>query len=127
MTTDALAGNAAVADPVLDPLAFLVDEMRQGNEQALASLYDATVGKLYALASAILRQAQDAEEVVCATYSQAWEAAAQFDPQRASALGWLMMMCRSRALDQLRKRKTLSVTLADDRLRDADTNSEPPE
>jgi len=127
MTTDALAGNAVVADSVLDPLAFLVDEMRQGNEQALASLYDATVGKLYALASAILRQAQDAEEVVCATYSQAWEAAAQFDPQRASALGWLMMMCRSRALDQLRKRKTRSVTLADDRLRDADANSEPPE
>lgn len=127
MINDALASNAIVADRILDPLAFLVEQMRQGNEQALESLYDATVGKLYALATAILRQAQDAEEVVCATYSQAWEGAAQFDPQRASALGWLMMMCRSRALDQLRKRKTQHVALADGRLHEADANSEPPE
>src|SRR5687767_11145491 len=105
MTTDALAGNAAVADPVLDPLAFLVDEMRQGNEQALASLYDATVGKLYALASAILRHADDAEEVVCATYAQAWEGASSYDSQRGNVLGWLLMMCRSRSLDLLRKRR----------------------
>jgi len=127
MITDALASNAVVADRILDPLASLVEEMRQGNEQALESLYDATVGKLYALATAILRQAQDAEDVVCATYSQAWEAAAQFDPQRASALGWLMMMCRSRALDQLRKRKTQRVTLADGRWHETEENSEPPE
>ena len=126
MINDALASNAIVADRILDPLAFLVEQMRQGDEQALESLYDATVGKLYALATAILRQAQDAEEVVCATYSQAWDGAAQFDPQRASALGWLMMMCRSRALDQLRKRKTQRVALADG-LQETDANSEAPE
>lgn len=127
MITNALAGNAAVADPAGDPLAFLVDEMRQGNEQALESLYDATVGKLYALASAILRQAQDAEEVVCATYTQAWEAAAQYDSRRASALGWLMMMCRSRALDLLRKRKLQATTLADVRSGETDEFATPPD
>ena len=127
MITDALASNAAVADSMLDPLAFLVEEMSNGNEQALESLYDATVGKLYALASAILRHAQDAEEVVCATYEQAWEAAAQYDSDRASTLGWLMMMCRSRALDQLRRRKAQATTLADIRSSETDSNAEPPE
>ena len=82
MIRDALASNAAVADSMLDPLAFLIEDMRKGDEQALESLYDATVGKLYALASAILRHAQDAEDVVCATYEQAWESAAQYDPGR---------------------------------------------
>ena len=127
MIRDALASNAAVADSMLDPLAFLIEDMRKGNEQALESLYDATVGKLYALASAILRHAQDAEDVVCATYEQAWESAAQYDPGRATALGWLMMMCRSRALDQLRKRKLHAVPLADVRLSEADENAAPPD
>lgn len=96
---------------MLDELALLVADMRQGNEHALESLYDATVGKLYALASAILRQADDAEEVVSATYAQAWESAATYDAQRASVLGWLLMMCRSRALDLLRKRRTRIAAL----------------
>ncbi|MET0659415.1 MAG: sigma-70 family RNA polymerase sigma factor [Steroidobacteraceae bacterium] len=127
MIREALASNAAVADSMLDPLAFLIEDMRKGNEQALESLYDATVGKLYALASAILRHAQDAEDVVCATYEQAWESAAQYDPGRATALGWLMMMCRSRALDQLRKRKLHAVPLADVRLSESDENAAPPD
>ena len=127
MIRDALASNAAVADSMLDPLALLIEDMRKGDERALESLYDATVGKLYALASAILRHAQDAEEVVCATYEQAWESAAQYDPGRASALGWLMMMCRSRALDQLRKRKLQSMPLAESGLSETDETAAPPD
>jgi RNA polymerase sigma-70 factor (ECF subfamily) len=105
MMVEALANNSSSRDPMLDELALLVADMRQGNERALEFLYDATVGKLYALASAILRQAADAEDVVCATYAQAWESAASYDAQRASVLGWLLMICRSRALDLLRKRQ----------------------
>jgi|SRR5688572_26897288 RNA polymerase sigma factor (sigma-70 family) len=127
MIRDALASNAAVADSILDPLALLIEDMRKGDERALESLYDATVGKLYALASAILRHAQDAEDVVCATYEQAWESAAQYDPGRASALGWLMMMCRSRALDQLRKRKLQSTPLAVIGLVETDETAAPPD
>jgi RNA polymerase sigma-70 factor (ECF subfamily) len=92
-------------DVMLDELALLVGDMRRGNQQALESLYDATVGKLYALATTLVRHAEDAEEVVCETYTQAWETAATYDPARATALGWLLMMCRSRALDLLRKRR----------------------
>jgi RNA polymerase sigma-70 factor (ECF subfamily) len=102
---EALAKSSASRDSMLDELTLLVDDMRRGNERALESLYDATVGKLYALACAILRQEEDAEEVVCATYAQAWEGAANFDGQRGNVLGWLLMMCRSRALDLLRKRR----------------------
>ena len=99
---EALADPAA---PALDELASLVGDMRRGDPRALETLYEATVGKLYALASAILRQIEDAEEVVCETYSQAWETADRFDPARATVMGWLLMICRSRALDLLRKRR----------------------
>jgi len=102
---EALANRSSPSRSVLDELALLVEDMQQGNQNALESLYDATVGKLYALASAILRHAEDAEEVVCATYAQAWESASSYDAQRGSVLGWLLTICRSRALDQLRKRR----------------------
>jgi RNA polymerase sigma-70 factor (ECF subfamily) len=107
---EALA-NRSSSGGALDELALLVEDIRRGNEQALESLYEATVGKLYALAWAMLRHAQDAEEVVCETYAQAWETAASYDPGRASAIGWLLMMCRSRALDLLRKRAVRGQTL----------------
>ena len=86
-------------------LAILVERMRIGQERALKELYDATVGKLYALASAILRSPEEAEEIVCETYAYAWANAARFDASRGNALGWLLMLCRSRALDRCRQRR----------------------
>jgi len=95
-------------------LGELVAAMREGRQTALEELYDATVDRLHALARAILRNAEDAEEVVCDTFSQAWTHAARFDPSRANALGWLMMICRSRALDRLRQRRAQRSGLAAD-------------
>jgi RNA polymerase sigma factor (sigma-70 family) len=92
-------------------LAALVEQMRIGQERALEELYDATVGKMYALASAILRSAEDTEEVVCETYAYAWANASRFDASRANPLGWLLMLCRSRALDRLRQRRATASAL----------------
>lgn len=106
--------NAAVRDlsqseaEVVRELDALVERMCAGEERALEELYDATVGKLYALASAILRSPEDAEDIVCETYAYAWANAARFDARRASAMGWLLMLCRSRALDRLRQRRTIA-------------------
>jgi hypothetical protein len=101
---DALAKVAAApTDGTFDQHGLLVEGMQAGSEEALASLYQATVAKLHALAVAILRNAADAEEVVGATYIQAWESASQFDRERGPAIAWLMMMCRNRALDVARR------------------------
>lgn len=89
----------------VDEFADLIDDMRRGEERALEALYDGTVSKLYALAAAIVRRVEDAEEVVCATYAHAWANAGRYDSRRATVLGWLLMLCRSRALDVLRQRR----------------------
>lgn len=96
--------NSTAPSP-LERLTHLVTQMQRGDERALEELYDTTVGKLFALAKAIVRHETDAEEVVCATYAFAWSHAGRYDPQRASVLGWLTMLCRSRALDVLRQRR----------------------
>ena len=104
-------------------LAALVERMRSGQERALEELYDATVGKLYALASVILRSAEDAEEVVCETYAYAWANAARFDASRGNVLGWLLMLCRSRAIDRLRQRRATPNTLDMAALAETDTSA----
>jgi RNA polymerase sigma-70 factor (ECF subfamily) len=111
---EALAEGPRLAErrATLD-LAELIAAMSNGHEQALEQLYDATVGKLYALASAMLRNVEDAEEVVCATYAYAWANAGEYDDHRGSALGWLLMLCRSRALDCLRQRRANVVSSED--------------
>lgn len=114
---DALAKAAAApTDGSFDRLGLLVEGMQGGSEEALAALYQATVAQLHALAVAILRNAADAEEVVCATYIQAWESASQFDRERGSAIAWLMMMCRSRALDVRRRARLRSNAGGDDQI-----------
>ena len=124
---EALADRSSSKDLMVDELALLVEDMRLGNEDALESLYDATVGKLYALASAILRHAEDAEDVVCATYAQAWEGASSYDVRRGNVLGWLLMMCRSRALDLLRKRRVRIESLDATAIDRASSPIDPPE
>lgn len=105
-----------------------VTEMLAGRQQALADLYDATVGKVYSLALRIVRNPADAEEVVCDTYSQAWSRAASFDPARAHALAWLLMICRSRALDRVRQRVADGRQLDVEFLADVpDEGPEPPD
>jgi RNA polymerase sigma factor (sigma-70 family) len=74
------------------------------DESALGQLYDATVGRVYGLALRITRSRETAEEVAEDVYMQIWRDAARFDPQRgAGVLGWLLVICRSRALDALRR------------------------
>lgn len=74
------------------------------DEAALGELYDTTVGKLYGLALRIVRQGEAAEEVVEDAYWQIWNSAERFDAARGNALTWMLTICRSRALDYLRRR-----------------------
>lgn len=80
----------------------LVQKMAGGDQDALATLYDQTSGVLYALALRVVRNREDAEEVVLDVYSRAWRLARNFDPARGGVLTWLIMMTRSIAIDRLR-------------------------
>jgi RNA polymerase sigma-70 factor, ECF subfamily len=80
-------------------------------ESAMQELHDRTVGLLMALARGVLRSKMDAEEVVCDTYVQVWQTAKRFDATRAAPMGWLAMICRSRAIDRLRAHKAQRKTV----------------
>lgn len=95
-STDDSTGNEA--------LAKLIARIVQRDRAALAELYDASASRAYALALRIAGDQPNAEEVVSDTYYQIWTQAERYDAQRGRVLAWIMTICRSRALDNLRRR-----------------------
>jgi RNA polymerase sigma-70 factor (ECF subfamily) len=86
------------------PLADLVARMQRRDETALAELYDLAVARVFSLALRIVRTEADAEEVAVDVFAQAWDTAERFDADRGNVMAWLLAICRSRALDLLRRR-----------------------
>jgi RNA polymerase sigma factor (sigma-70 family) len=87
-----------------DTLMSFLRGMITRDQEALSRLYDATASRLYGVALRIVRQAELAEEVVSDTYFQAWRDCGRYDATRGKVLAWLLIICRSRALDALRRR-----------------------
>ena len=85
-------------------LANLVRRMAEQDESALAAFYDATVGNAYGVALRIVGSPALAEECVADAFHQAWREAGRYDSERSNPLTWLLMICRSRALDRWRSR-----------------------
>ena len=79
--------------------------MARREESGLSDLYDATVSRVFGLALRITRNRDAAEDVVAEVFHQAWRNALRYDPQRGAALTWLLTICRSRAIDSLRRRE----------------------
>ncbi len=95
----------------------LVARMVVRDESALEELYDRLSGRVYGLALRITGSAPAAEEVVSDTYLQVWQQAQRYDAQRGSVLTWVLTICRSRALDSLRRREPAEPHAEPDTLR----------
>lgn len=84
-------------------LAMLIAAVARAERGALESLYEETVGRVFGLALRIVGTREAAEEVAIDVYLQVWRTAASYDVLRGSPLAWLLTICRSRALDSLRR------------------------
>jgi RNA polymerase sigma-70 factor, ECF subfamily len=97
----------------LDLWAGIVRQVAEGNESALARLYDGTSQMVYGLAMRVVRDPSAAEDITLEVYLQVWRNAASYDPARGEVLPWLATLARSRAIDYLRSRKARRAEFED--------------
>jgi RNA polymerase sigma-70 factor (ECF subfamily) len=91
----------------------LLADIAAGDRGAFAALYDRFAPRLLGLIVRIVGIRGDAEDVLQDAFLQVWRTAGQFDPGRARADVWLLLVARSRAIDRLRRRPAVESS-ADD-------------
>jgi RNA polymerase sigma-70 factor (ECF subfamily) len=90
--------------------------IRAGDDGALAVLYDRYVTLAMGMALKIVRDQNEAEDVVHDAFIAVVERADQFRPERGSLIAWLVTMVRNLALDRARRR-VRRAQIVDDELR----------
>ncbi len=79
---------------------------REDAHRALRALYEATSGRLYAVALRVVGHRDWAEDVLQETFVSIWRIAPQYRGALSPPLAWLGLVARSRALDFLRRRSS---------------------
>lgn len=78
--------------------------IQQGDQDAVAGLYDRYSGIAYGLAFRITNDVTLAEDVVQDAFLSVWRQAARFDPGRGQVRSWLLTIVHHKAVDAVRRR-----------------------
>ena len=89
--------------PASDALEACIARIEAGQTDALAELYDQTRVSVYSFALSMLKNVQDAEDVLHDCYLNVHAAAAGYRPQ-GKPLAWLLTITRNLCLRKLRQR-----------------------
>jgi RNA polymerase sigma-70 factor (ECF subfamily) len=95
--------------------ALLAGRIRSGDTAALGELYDRHAAMALATALRVVRDRQEAEDVVHDAFVAVWRKIDRFDTERGSLRAWLMTVVRNRAIDRVRaRRNAMDVEEADE-------------
>jgi RNA polymerase sigma-70 factor (ECF subfamily) len=108
----AVGGEPAAASPVIYNLVNeqdnnvrdieLLRQIAAGDRPAFAEFYDRHSVLMFSVASRILNDPAEAEDVLQEVFMQIWEKAAKFDPGLGRAASWAAILVRNRAIDRIR-------------------------
>ena len=83
---------------------LLMQKVGEGDEAAMAELYDRFVGLVYKTSRQIMPSRAEAEDAVQETFIRLWQTADRFDPNRAKLVTWVMLISRRHLIDRLRRK-----------------------
>lgn len=83
----------------------LMRRILDGDEEALAVLYDRYSGLVYSILHRIIGDSGSAEEVLQDIFVWLWQRGSRFDPARGELAGLLAVVARNRAIDRLRRQR----------------------
>ena len=75
---------------------------RCGDGPAFEELYDRIANTVFGVIRRVLRDPAQSEEVAQEVLIEVWRSAASFDPDRGSAMTWILTMAHRRAIDRVR-------------------------
>jgi len=86
----------------------LIHAMARGEPQALRALHDRSHRLVFTLLLRIFGDQRIAEELTVRVYRRVWESVGAYTPQLGSVIGWLMILTRTVALEQLQHQPPIS-------------------
>jgi RNA polymerase sigma-70 factor (ECF subfamily) len=82
----------------------LMQRLASRERGALGELFDRHGSAVLGLLIRLLRRREEAEELMQEVFLQAWNRAESYRPEASAPRSWLLMIARSRAIDQIRSR-----------------------
>ena len=83
----------------------LLSAIQSGSQDAMRAFFDRYSKMVYSVALRVLHDSGDAQDVMQEIFIQVWRNPRAYDAARGSLAGWLVVVARNRAIDQLRRRK----------------------
>lgn len=83
----------------------LLTEIAGKSQESLSALYDRFSKLLYGLILAIVRDTDDAEDILQEVFIQVWKSASTYQPALGSPKTWLVRLAHNRAIDLLRSKR----------------------
>ncbi len=84
---------------------LLLGKIAQGDEDAMAVIFDRYSKVVYSVSLRVLRDPSAAEDVLQEIFMQIWRKPEGFLSTRGSLGGWLAVVARNRSIDLIRRRK----------------------
>ena len=85
----------------------LIQRITNRDSKALESLYDRYSPVLYTLVKRIVADKEKAEEILADIFVIIWQKSLMFDINSGNLYSWLINLTRNKALDYLRREKSL--------------------
>jgi RNA polymerase sigma-70 factor, ECF subfamily len=85
---------------------YLLGLVRARDQAAMAALFDRYGNMVFSIALRVLREPSSAEDVMQEVFIRVWENSETFISGRGSLAGWLAVVSRNRAVDELRRRRS---------------------
>jgi RNA polymerase sigma-70 factor (ECF subfamily) len=80
----------------------LLRQIAAGDRSAFGEFYDRHSVLMFSVASRILNDPSDAEDVMQEAFVQIWEKAGNFDPKLGKPSSWAAILVRNKAIDRIR-------------------------
>ena len=90
--------------------------LQGGDQAAFAILYSRYETLAYAVASRIVRDRAQVEDVVQEAFTDVWSKRAHFNAERGNPRSWMLAIVHNRAIDAVRRQQTQAARIVHDEL-----------